>query len=57
MLHEGPDGYIIGNTGILLETHGYNLHCPLGPYLALITLKTSSVLGNILSFPVGNISN
>ena len=57
MLHEGPDGYIIGNTGILLETHGYNLHCPLGPYLALITLKTSSVLGNILSFPVGIISN
>ena len=55
MLHEGPDGYIIGNTGILLETHGYKLHCPVGPYLALITLKTSFVLGKILSFLMGNI--
>ena len=55
MLHEGPDGYIIGNTGILLETHGYKLHCPVGPYLALITLKTSSILENVLGFLMGKI--
>ena len=55
MLHEGPEGYIISNTGTKLETHGYKLHCPLGPYLALITLKTTSVLGNVLKFLMGKI--
>ena len=53
MLKLWPDGYIIGNTGTLLETHGYNLHCP--PCLALITLNTSSVLENSLSFLMGKI--